>query len=120
MPLEELVEHLGLSDSHLSRNDAAVVDTENGIDVFHALRTDVCELLDLGGSVLDLLVGHVELELLDTRLDGVPACETVSDGDVASETEVFGLEDFVGGGVVEDGFGVDTGLVGERAVAAVS
>lgn len=95
-----------------------MIDTENGINVLHALSANVCELLDLGGSILDLLVGHVELELLNTRLDGVPACETVSDGDVASQTKVFRLEDFVGGWVVEDGFGVDTGLVRECTVSA--
>lgn len=66
----------------------------------------------------DLLVGELEAKLLNTALDGVPAGQTVTDGDVASETEVLGLEDLVGRGVVKDGLGVDTSLVGESAVAA--
>ena len=41
------------------------------------------------------------------------------DGDVARETEVFGLEDFVGRGIVEDGLGVDTSLVRESTVATM-
>ena len=66
-----------------------------------------------------LLVGELEAELLDTALDGVPAGEAVADRDVAGEAEVLGLEDLVGRGVVEDGLGVDAGLVSERAVATV-
>jgi hypothetical protein len=41
----------------------------------------------------------------------------VSDGHVAGHSEIGGVEDLVGGGVVEDGFGVDPGFVGEGAVA---
>jgi len=40
------------------------------------------------------------------------------DRDIARKTEILRFEDFIGAGVVEDGFGVDTGLVGERTVAA--
>ena len=40
----------------------------------------------------------------------------MANGDVAGETEVLRLEDLVGGGVVEDGLGVNTGLVGEGTV----
>lgn len=67
-------------------------------------------------SGTNLLVSELETELLDTALDRVPARETVADGDIAGETEVLRLEDLVGGGVVEDGLGVDTSLVGEGAV----
>ena len=65
----------------------------------------------------DLLVGELEAKLLNTALDGVPAGQTVTDGDVASETEVLGLEDLVRRRVVEDRLGVDARLVRERAVA---
>lgn len=37
--------------------------------------------------------------------------------DVAGHAEVGGVDDFVGGGVGEDGFGVDAGFVGEGAEA---
>lgn len=42
----------------------------------------------------------------------------MTNGDVAGETEVLRLENLVGGGVVEDGLGVNTGLVGERTVTS--
>lgn len=93
---------------------------QNCIDVVKALRPDVCELLDLRGDVLDLVIGEREHELLHTRLDGVPAGEAMPDGDVAGETEVFGLEDFVGGRVVEDGLGVNASLVREGTIAPVT
>ena len=47
------------------------------------------------------------------------ATKYVPNRDVASETEVLGLEDLVGARVVQDGLGVDAGLVRERAVPAV-
>jgi hypothetical protein len=94
-----------------------VVDTQERVDVVHRLRADVRELLDLRGRVLDLLVGEDEPELLDARLDRVPAGEAVSDRDVAREPEVLRLQDLVRARVVQDRLGVDAGLVRERAVA---
>jgi hypothetical protein len=83
------------------------------------LGSDVCKLFDLGGRVLDLLIGELEPKLLHSRLDSVPSGETVSDGDVASEPEVFGLEDLICTRVIEDGLGVNTSLVREGTVATV-
>lgn len=37
--------------------------------------------------------------------------------DVTSETKILRLEDFVSTGIIEDGFGVNAGLVCERAIA---
>ena len=93
-----------------------MIDTEEGVDVVHRLGADIRELLDLGGDILDLVISELEAELLDTALDGVPASETVTDRDVSGETKVFWLEDLIGRGVVQDGLGVDTGLVGERTI----
>ena len=107
-----------LADLELARLDAGVVDAKQGVDVVHGLGAHVCELLDLGGDVLDLVVGEREAELLDTALDRVPAREPVPDRDVARETEVLRLKDLIGRRVVEDGFSVDAGLVGEGTVAA--
>jgi hypothetical protein len=78
--LEQLVK-LGLvSDLEVSRLDGLVIDTQDDVDVVHRLGLDVGELLDLVGGVLDLVVRHLELELLDSRLDGVPAGQTVAVG----------------------------------------
>jgi hypothetical protein len=89
------------------------------VDVVHRLGAHVGELLDLGRGILDLLVGELEAELLDARLDGVPAGQAVANGYVAREAKVLWLEDLVCRRVVKDRFGVDTGLVRERDVATV-
>lgn len=97
-----------------------VLDVEGADDtvrVVEAEGTDIGELLDLGGASLDLLVGHLQAELLDARLDGVPAGDPAGEGDVAGEAEPAGVDDLVCAGVVEDGLGVDAGLVGEGAEA---
>lgn len=39
----------------------------------------------------------------------------MTNGNISSHSEIFGVKDFVSGWVVEDGFGVDSGLVGECA-----
>ena len=93
-----------------------MIDTQHHVDVFHALGADVGEFLDFGSRVLDLVVRHLELELLDTGLDCVPSSESVPNRNIASETEIFGLEDFVCAWVVENGFGVNASLVGEGTV----
>lgn len=90
---------------------------DDGVGIVDGDGTDIGEGLDLGGALLDLVVGHLEAELADTRLDGVPASQPRGEVDVAGKTEVGGVENLVGAGVVEDGLGVDTGLVGEGAEA---
>ena len=54
--------------------------------------------------------------MLDTALDSIPASETVTNRNVSGETKVFRLENLIGRGVVQNGLGVDTGLVGERTI----
>ena len=66
---------------------------------------------------LDLLVAHLEAELLDAHLDGVPAGKPRGEVNVAVHAKVGGVDDLVGGRLVEDGLGVDAGLVGEGAEA---
>ena len=98
------------------------------------MGTNVSKLLDLGSSILDLeregqlfgvglgqastnlIISELQAQLLDTALDSIPASETVTDRDVSGETKVFWLEDLIGRGVVQDGLGVDTSLVGERTI----
>ena len=67
-------------------------------------------------SNTDLIVGKLQTELLNTAFDSIPASETVTDRNITSETEIFGLEDLVCRGVVQDSFGVNTGLMGESTV----
>ena len=43
----------------------------------------------------------------------------MADRDVTGKTEVLGLENLVGGGVVENRLGVDASLVCERTVTAI-
>lgn len=118
MLAQQLVELLRLSNVQHTTRNRRVVHTQYSVNVFHTLGSDVRELLDLGCRVLDLLIGKSELELLNTALDGVPAGETVSDGDVSGQTKVLGPQDLVGAGVVENRLGVDTGLVRKRTISA--
>jgi len=95
--------------------EVVVVSADNAVGVIDGERTDIGHGLDLEGHSLDLGIGHVEAKLLSTRLDGVPAGETRGEVDVTAHAEVLRVDDLVGGRVVEDGLGVDTGLVGEGA-----
>lgn len=96
-----------------TRLDVAVVGTDNAVSIIDSDGPDVSQSLDLEGALLVVVVGHLDVELLSTRLDGVPACQTRGKVDVSRHAKVFGIDDLVGAGVVEDGLGVDTGLVGE-------
>ena len=122
MPLQETVEHLPVADRELAAHDARVVHAQDGVDVLHALCADIGKILDLRRRVLDLVVRHLQAELLHPRLDRVPAGQPVAtrararvsngmcgeeaetgdapDRDVARETEILGLEDLIGRGVV--------------------
>ena len=51
--------------------------------------------------------------MLRAIFDGVPAGEAMGNADVAREAERLRVEDLVRFGVVEDGFGMDSGFVGE-------
>jgi hypothetical protein len=105
-----------------------VVNTENHVDIFHGLCSDIGKFLDLGSGVLDLFIVHREVELFNSGLDGVPSSQTVTivsnglessqkrdlpDRDVSAHTEIGGVEDLVCRWVGEDSLGVNTGLVGE-------
>jgi hypothetical protein len=70
--LEELVENSRLSDLEITRLNTSVVNTENHVDIFHRLCSDIGKFLDLGSCILDLFVVEREVELLDSGLDGVP------------------------------------------------
>lgn len=63
--------------------------------------------------LLDLLIGHVQSELLNTTLDGVPASQSRSEVNISGHAEISRVNDLVCARLVEDGLGVDSGLVGE-------
>lgn len=131
MLLEQSVEDGGLADLEVTTLDTSVVNTEDHVNVLHRLCSNVGELLDLGSGILDLyntgqlkydilikdstylFVIKLEVELLNSALNGVPTSQSVTDRDVSGHPEVGRVEDLVGGGVGKDGLGVDTGLVGE-------
>lgn len=63
--------------------------------------------------LLDLVVGHVQSELLNTTLDGVPASQSRGEVNISGHAKVSRVDDLVCARLVEDGLGVDTSLVGE-------
>lgn len=87
------------------------------IHVINRQLPDIGHGLHFGGALLELLVRHVDVQLHGAALDGVPTRQARGEMHVAREAEVGGVDDLVGGRVVEDGLGVDAGLVGEGAEA---
>jgi hypothetical protein len=85
------------------------------LHIVNVQRPDVSQLLDLGRALLALGVGHVEVQLLHSALDGVPSGQPRSEVDISGDAEVRGVDDLVGARVVEDSLSVDAGLVGESA-----
>ena len=102
------------------------------------MGTDVSKLLDLGGSILDLIgktsqlfclglgqagtnliISELQAQLLDTALDSIPASQPVSDRHIPRKAKVLWLENLIGRRVIEDGLSVNTGLVGERTVTPI-
>lgn len=100
-----------------TRLDARMVYTQQRVDVIHGLSAHIGKLLDLSRGVLDLVITELQSELLDARLDCVPAGQTMSDRHVAGKAEILRLENFIGRWVIENRLGVYTGLVGECDVA---
>lgn len=66
---------------------------------------------------LDLVISHVQTQLLDTAFNGVPTSQARSEVDVSAHAEIRGVNDFVGAGLVQNGLGVDAGLVSEGTEA---
>lgn len=94
-----------------------VVRTQQGVDIIQRQRPNVGKLLDLLGNSLGVLVRQSEVELLKSVLDSVPTRQTMTDTDIPGHAKVLGVENLVRRGVVKDGLGMDTRLVGESTVA---
>lgn len=97
----------------LTRLDVAVVGTDDAVSIIDSDGPNISKGLDLEGALLVLVVGHLNVELLGTRFDGVPAGQARSEVNIAGHSKIGGVDDFVGAGVVQDGLGVDTSLVGK-------
>ncbi|KAH3671919.1 hypothetical protein OGAPHI_000105 [Ogataea philodendri] len=95
--------------------DVCVEVLNDGVHVVDSQRSDVSQLLDLVGDLLDLVIRQVEVQLLDSALDGIPSRQSVGKVDVSGQAEIRWVQDLVGGWVGQDGLGMDTGLVGEGA-----
>lgn len=86
---------------------------DDGVYIVDIQRSDVTQLLDLGCDFLDLIICQVQVQLVHSRLDGVPAGQPVGEMDVSLHTEIVWIQYFVGGWICQNGLGVDAGLVGE-------
>lgn len=62
-------------------------------------------------AALDLTVSHLQPELIDTTLDSVPTCQSRCEMNIAGHSKICGVNDLIGGGVREYGFGMYAGLV---------
>lgn len=114
---EQAIEGFLLPDLEGTRLDARMVYTQQRVDVIHGLSAHIGKLLDLSRGVLDLVITELQSELLDARLDCIPAGQAMSDRHVAGEAEILRLENLIRRWVIEDRLGVYTGLVGECDVA---
>lgn len=59
---EKSIKNMLLSNDKLAAMDPSVVDTQNRIDIFHALCSDIGEFLDFGCGVFDLSQAEVNFE----------------------------------------------------------
>ena len=62
-------------------------------------------------AALDLTVGHLQPELIDTTLDSVPTCQSRCEMNITGHSKICRVNDLIGGGVGEYGFGMDASLV---------
>lgn len=68
-------------------------------------------------AALDLTVGHLQPELIDTTFDSVPTCQSRCEMNIAGHSKICRVNDFIGGGVREYGFGMYASLVCKCAEA---
>ena len=55
--------------------EVAVIGTDDAVRIINSNRSDVSKGLDLSCALLVLVISHVDIELLSTRLDSVPASQ---------------------------------------------
>ena len=101
--------------SRFASLDVAVEGTDNGVSIIDSERSDISHGFDLGGTLLVLSIGHLNVELVGSGLDGIPSGKSGGEVDVSRHAEISWVDDLVGRRVVQNGLGVDTGLVGEGA-----
>lgn len=54
--LKKLIKNMWLANVELATNNTTVIHAQHSINVFHTLRANISELLNLGRRVFDLLV----------------------------------------------------------------
>jgi hypothetical protein len=52
--LKEALKHVMVAYFKLTTGDTGMIYTENGIDILHALCSNICQLLNLGSGIFDL------------------------------------------------------------------
>jgi len=102
----------------IARDLVGVEVSQETIHILHALVLDISQGLDLACDSLQIIVRKSQAQLLSSVLDGVPSSKAMTDRDISRHTEHLGLENLICGRVVEDGLGVDTGLVCEGTIAS--
>jgi hypothetical protein len=93
---QQAIEGFLLPDLEGTSLDARMIYTQQRVDVIHGLSAHIGKLLDLSRGVLDLVITELQSELLDARLDCVPAGQAMSDRHVAREAEILRLENLIG------------------------
>ena len=76
------------------------------------------EQMYLASALLELSIGHIDVQLLCAALDSIPACQSAREMDISTHTEVRWVDNFVGRWIVENGFSMDPGFMSEGAEAS--
>ena len=64
-------------------------------------------------AALDLTIGHLQTELINTTLDSVPARQSRCEMNIAGHSKICRVNDFIGRGICEYGFSMYASLVGK-------
>ena len=64
-------------------------------------------------AALDLTIGHLQTELINTTLDSVPTRQSRREVNIAGHSKICRIDDFIGSGICEYGFGMYASLVGK-------
>lgn len=85
------------------------------VHIINVQRPDISQPLDVGRALLALRISHVQIQLLYSAFDGIPTSQPRGEVDISGKPEICRVNDLVGARVRQDGFGMDTSLVGEGA-----
>ncbi|EEQ40972.1 homocitrate synthase, mitochondrial precursor [Clavispora lusitaniae ATCC 42720] len=86
---------------------------DDGVHVINVQSSDVAQQLNLVCHLLTSSVGQVQVQSVNTRLDGVPSGQTVGKMDVSGQAKVGWIQNLIRRRIGQDSLGMDTSLVGE-------